>query len=105
MYIKIETTDIEHRKVTSKKDGVIYHIATQPALLFKDADKYPYHFALQLAFTSDEAERDSKSALGLGDYQLIDQAWSIDNFSNVQVTINPQNLKQTKTASMQAVKN
>jgi hypothetical protein len=98
MHIEIENTQTIDRSVTSGKTGQVFYIRTQNALLFKDGSKHPYHFQLRLAFEDDVKKRDAVGPVSPGQYDVIDDAYTVDRFGDVEFSITPKFLVPREAA-------
>lgn len=85
MYIEIENTDLEQSQVVSRKDGTVYHAVAQAALLFRDGSKYPNHFQIRHAFTSNKAEADAAKPYQPGKYLIDETSYRISRFGELSL--------------------
>jgi len=86
MIIEFETTelideDFPNNKPGSK-EGSRWYLRKQPCLMFKDNSKYPDKFLMPLVFSSSKDDQQSVSAFAIGQYELTDDAHSLDNRQN-----------------------
>jgi hypothetical protein len=79
MHIQIEEQTINSRDFPHQRSSTgRYYVVSQPALMFKDGQKYPDKFPLDLIFTENKAEADNCKALPPGRYHLSEDAFYID---------------------------
>lgn len=92
MYIEIEKADLEKKRVVSKKDGVIWFMGQQDALMFLDGSRYPEHIILNSYFSDNQQDADIAKPLPVGDYELSDNAFKVGQFKKVLCNIETKNL-------------
>lgn len=100
MYIEIETEDLLSNQINSQKTGKTYFTCEQPALMFTDDSKYPEHFNIRHVFSENKKDADSCGSLAKGRYQIKDNAYSIDRFRSVVISITGKTLKPIQTSSI-----
>lgn len=99
-HIEIETEDMTADSLTSRKNGVTYFTAEQPALLFTDQSRYPLQFKLRLAFTESKDERDKVGSIAKGKYQIADSAFVVSRFGGLELAeLSVKHLKPMRAAS------
>lgn len=73
-----------------------WHVAEQPALLFKEDSKYPDKFQLTLSFSTNESDANKVQPFKPGIYDLSDEAFTVNN--NNQLVVNATKLIERKAA-------
>lgn len=75
--IEIETVKTSTRSGTSQRTGNAYSITEQPALLFREGERYPDKISITLA--------DGQGAYPVGQYTLDDSSFSVSRFGGLEV--------------------
>lgn len=60
-----------------------FNVVTQPALLWKDGDKYPDKFEYRLYFGTDVNKANAAQPMPVGSYRLRESAFGVDNFGGI----------------------
>jgi hypothetical protein len=60
-----------------------YQSVHQPALLFRDGEKYPDKFNYRLYFGTDLNKANAAQPMPVGKYELKETAYGVDQFKNI----------------------
>jgi len=60
-----------------------YQVVTQPALLWKDGEKYPDKFDFRLYFGTDVNKANAVQPMPPGNYRLKESAFGLDNYGGI----------------------
>ncbi|OAI19978.1 MULTISPECIES: single-stranded DNA-binding protein [Methylomonas] len=99
MHVVIEKDELIKDQITSRKNGQVFYVAEQPALMFVDHSEYPFHFKLRLAFEDSQQARDSVGPVAKGKYMLADSAFAVSRFGELALQITPKHLKPYSVSS------
>lgn len=84
MKVVIENPTAEVRSFPVKESETKrWYVKEQPALLFKDGEKYPEKYNHILAFTQNESEANQAKPLPAGEYSLAEAAYYVNNRNNL----------------------
>jgi len=84
--IEIEIEEVNHDNFPNKTDSnKKWYIASQRALLFKDGEKYPHQFKINLGFSGNEADVINIRPINKGVYNFSEEAFFIDNKQQCQL--------------------
>lgn len=91
MHIEIENTNLVKNDFPNKNNkDTRWYTANQSALLFRDGEKYPDKFDLNICFSQIQADQERAAAFKAGKYELTDAAFYINNRN--QLAIDPSRL-------------
>jgi len=94
MHIEIETTNLTNNNFpNNKRAGHQWYTVSQEALLFRDGEKYPDKFTINLYFQSHESAQEGNQAqqsivaFKAGKYQLEDKAFRVNQRGQLDLDI------------------
>ena len=94
MHIEIENTNLDFNHFPNKRNNKEqWFTVVQGALLFRDGEKYPDKFDINLYFQSHQELSDGSTAqnsivaIKAGKYQLEDKAFRIDQHNQLEIDV------------------
>jgi len=92
MFIEIENNQLDYNNFPNRNnpEGRWYTVS-QSALLFREGEKYPDKFDLNIVFSGDQNDQKSAVAFEVGKYELDEKAFYINQRN--QLALDPVRLR------------
>ncbi len=92
MFIEIENNQLDYNNFPNRNNSdARWYTVSQSALLFRDGEKYPDKFELNIIFSGNQDDQKSAVAFDAGKYELDEKAFYINQRN--QLALDPVRLR------------
>ena len=92
MHIEIENNQLDYNNFPNRNDpNARWYTVSQSALLFREGEKYPDKFDLNIVFSAQQDDQKAAVAFEVGKYELDEKAFYINQRN--QLSLDPVRLR------------